>query len=881
MKTNLKTTFLSLILLAQICALAQVPNPTTYTAGNGFALNKGQLIDTSGNLHPEIFYLTHAKETDYFFDGENVIYAQIKSDTIANSIDTIYRMDMIHVNSNALTVSVNDTSQGYLNYYLPHCVNGITNVPTYQEISYLNIYDRIDLTFHVDIGFNFTYKINVGGNPNSIKFRYDSATVSVTPFNTLVVSSPLKDIVYDVPEAAQFYGGVWHVVSVNYVVTSNEVSFSVGVYDNTLPLYVKVKPITISNISASPYMFWSTYFGGGLSDETNDILIDDNNKIYAVGNTESSQALGFPVINGIQMQLKAKTDAWVGKFNKDRGRDWVTFYGGYQDDYASTVGVNSTGDVYFAGLTTSHPIWQFPLCNSCVGYKDLTMVGSLVEGYLVKLNTAGQQFLGSGGMSTYFGGDGIEEIHTLTIDKNDNVFIGGRVRTGFNNFPIVNKTGAYNQPNATGQDECFIAKFDRYNSVSKTGNNLIWSTFIGGATAYEELNSLTNDAYGNIYATGSTSSTGTTPATVGNFLTSPCTANIYIGAFPTVHPGIGSYPNAYVEDNHGDVDAFVIKFNINNAIVWSTEFGGIGTELWFTQFHNNRGIAVSKNAGTQNIFITGSTICNSCTVGLPIPLFFINPSSTFGAYNQANYAGNRDAYLAKFDEFYRCDYSTLMGGVGDDVGVSVGYDNLGNLYTGGYTNSNPFPGNYTTIKGYSQLYGGGFDGYACKLNLNLNRVWGSYLGGTLDDYIKSISIASNGVDFILGGSTVSTNFPCYDIPGTKDYTDLTFNSGLADGFITNLYKICAYCKEENTQENLQLIVANNFIFPNPSAGKIQLNENIKIPIELSIYNSLGLIVHEIVVSDLNTTIDLSFLNDGIYLLKDTCGEISFKMVIQK
>ena len=161
MKTILKIIFVSLILLAQFCAFAQVPNPTTYIAGNGFALNNGQLIDTSGNLHPEIFYLTHSKGTDYFFDGENVIYAQIKSDTIANSIDTIYRMDLIHVNSNAPTISVNDTTQGYLNYYLPHCINGITNVPTYQEISYMNIYDRIDLTFHTDIGFNFTYKINV------------------------------------------------------------------------------------------------------------------------------------------------------------------------------------------------------------------------------------------------------------------------------------------------------------------------------------------------------------------------------------------------------------------------------------------------------------------------------------------------------------------------------------------------------------------------------------------------------------------------------------------------------------------------------------------------------------------------------------------------
>ena len=89
--------------------------------------------------------------------------------------------------------------------------------------------------------------------------------------------------------------------------------------------------------------------------------------------------------------------------------------------------------------------------------------------------------------------------------------------------------------------------------------NLVWDTDLGG-NGFDYGQGVDVDAMGNIYVTGSTSSTD----------------NIAL-------------PTSWQPTNHGASDAFVAKFGPNGNLIWSTYFGGEAND-------SGNGIAVIKMA---------------------------------------------------------------------------------------------------------------------------------------------------------------------------------------------------------------------------------------------------------------------------------------------
>jgi len=56
-------------------------------------------------------------------------------------------MEFVNANMNA-SVSVEEPTQGYINYYLGHCPEGITGVRAYRKVIYENMYPNIDVVFY-------------------------------------------------------------------------------------------------------------------------------------------------------------------------------------------------------------------------------------------------------------------------------------------------------------------------------------------------------------------------------------------------------------------------------------------------------------------------------------------------------------------------------------------------------------------------------------------------------------------------------------------------------------------------------------------------------------------------------------------------------------
>jgi hypothetical protein len=125
--------------------------------------------------------------------------------------------------------------------------------------------------------------------------------------------------------------------------SNNEVAFRVAVYDPKRALVI------------DPVLSYSTYLGGSSADGCVGIAIDSSGNAYVTGNTDS---IDFPTVNPVQASYRggdqAYGDAFVAKLNTTGSALlYSTYLGGSSEDNGSGIAVDSSGNAYVTGFTTS------------------------------------------------------------------------------------------------------------------------------------------------------------------------------------------------------------------------------------------------------------------------------------------------------------------------------------------------------------------------------------------------------------------------------------------------------------------------------------------------------------------------------------------------
>ncbi|NUQ01328.1 MAG: SBBP repeat-containing protein, partial [Armatimonadetes bacterium] len=230
-------------------------------------------------------------------------------------------------------------------------------------------------------------------------------------------------------------------------------------------------------------LVYSTYLGGTATDRLKGIAVDSNGDAYFAGMSNSAN---FPVANPLQPVLAGNIDGVLVKLDSTgQNLVYATYLGGAAQDDLSGVTINSNGELFATGTTSSA---DFPTLGA-----QQAANGGLDDAVVLGLNSGGSALL----FSTYLGGSAKEVGgHAPALDPLGNLYVVGA--TGSTDFPVT--SGAAQTTYGGGSADGFVACY------TGGGTVLLYATYIGGS-ADDRLLAVAADAAGQATFGGSTAST--------------------------------------------------------------------------------------------------------------------------------------------------------------------------------------------------------------------------------------------------------------------------------------------------------------------------------------------------------------------------------------
>ena len=122
-------------------------------------------------------------------------------------------------------------------------------------------------------------------------------------------------------------------------------------------------------------LVYSTYLGGSSNEGGNGIAVDFSGNAYVTGQTTSTN---FPTANPLQPSAGGEQDAFVAKLNPSGSAlVYSTYLGGSGGETGNGIAVDSTGNAYVTGNTTST---NFPTVNPLQG-----VLGGIANAFVAKI----------------------------------------------------------------------------------------------------------------------------------------------------------------------------------------------------------------------------------------------------------------------------------------------------------------------------------------------------------------------------------------------------------------------------------------------------------------------------------------------------------------
>jgi hypothetical protein len=531
----------------------------------------------------------------------------------------VLRMQLARANSNA-RVEGSERLGSISNYFLGNDPRAWrSNVANYAKVRYRDVYPGVDLIYYGRGGeLEYDFVVAPGADPRKIEFELSGLRgTHPDAQGNLMIPADGGEVLLRRPAIYQLCRGERREIAGGYAMRgANRAGFELAAYDRALPLVI------------DPVLAYSTYLGGSSSDLGLSVSVDKSNNIYVTGSTQSNNfpnvnglsvalrgiqnifvsklnpngntltystyigGTGTDQGNGIaadaagdayvvgttnsanlptagtpfQSQLKGVQNAFVLKLNPSGSALlFSTYLGGNGSDSGNGIALDSDGNAYVAGQTSST---NFPVAAPLQG-----TLGGVTNGFVSKVKPDGTGLL----FSTYLGGNASDLAGGIALDSNRNVYLTGQTTSA--NFPTASPL----QATIAGPANAFVSE------IKPDGSALVFSTFLGGA-GNDQGSGIAVDSSGVVYVAGATTS-----------------AN-----FPTMAPLQAALK--------GDQNGFVSKIAANGAsLTFSTYLGGS---------NGDRALAVAVNS-SGTIYVTGQTRSNNFPTFHPFEPSLDGPANAF------------------------------------------------------------------------------------------------------------------------------------------------------------------------------------------------------------------------------------------------------------
>jgi hypothetical protein len=350
----------------------------------------------------------------------------------------------------------------------------------------------------------------------------------------------------------------------------------------------------------------------------------------------------------------------------------------------------------------------------------------LYDAFIIKYNTNGIPL-----WARRIGGLGNEFGLGISSDASGNVYVTGYYNSVTTVFDSNNTTTFATLQNA-GSDpntnDAFIVKYN-------TNGTPQWARRIGG-TSSDRGNSISSDASGNVYVTGS-----------------------YLGVATIFNTDNTSQFTTL--QNTSSNDAFIVKYNTTGTPLWARRIGGGSSET---------GLGISSDA-SGNVYVTG-------TYSGPSTVFNTDNTNSFTSLENANFT---DTFIVKYDTDGTPLWVRRIGGSGSDQGNGISSDASGNVYVSGFYTGVVTIFNTNNTSEFTTLQNAGSsDAFIVKYNTTGTPQWARRIGGSGIDQGLAISSDASGNVYVTG--TYSGPSTVFNTDNATSFT-LLQSSGGSEVFI--------------------------------------------------------------------------------------------------
>jgi uncharacterized repeat protein (TIGR01451 family) len=435
--------------------------------------------------------------------------------------------------------------------------------------------------------------------------------------------------------------------------------------------------------------------------------------------------------------------------------DPVLSYASYfESDGVYSLALDDNGNLYLTGAALPSLPTVNALQSSSKGFLDA---------FVSKFDPTGTKLR----YSTYLGGSLDDQGRDIAVDNAGNAYVVGI--SSSSDFPTVNPIQSQN----AGSYDVFVAK------LSPSGATLAYSTYLGGVGEDGFLGGLAlalderrrDPSEPTAYLSGSTNSPDfpTVTALQPNYgggvdafvakVGSPVPKLLYATFLGGTNSDFGGdvavddEGHAYVvgttlsEDFPivaplqpqigGKSDLFLTKFQPDGlGLIYSTYLGGEDSE-------EGRGVTVNR---IGQAYVTGHTESDNYPLKRPA---------------QDSLAGGADVIVSRLGtDGTFLQFSTYVGGFGDDLGLGIALDSNRQAWVTGSTESDDFPVTATAPQRTPGM--GNFDAFVLQLSSGGRSLeYASYLGGDGEDEGRAITAITTEdlTNIYVGGRTTSSDFP--------------------------------------------------------------------------------------------------------------------------